>query len=155
MVKRVLILAALFAFGNPALATTIAYDGKTVAFDSQRTCGHYKTWTNAKVTRIRGALVGCAGDVAEIMKFKAWYANPLLPFPGTKEIEVLVVEPNGKVYTYGDNPTKIEISAPCAIGSGGSIALGAIVAGKTAKEAVEIAATQDIYTGGTIWVETP
>ena len=44
-------------------------------------------------------------------------------------------------YPCRDNP-------PCAWGTGADYATGAMLAGKTAMEAVAIAAQRDIYTGG-------
>ena len=45
-------------------------------------------------------------------------------------------------------PYAWKMAGPCAFGSGADFATGAMLAGKTAMEAVAIAAQCDIYTGG-------
>ena len=57
----------------------------------------------------------------------------------------------GKAYLRtGADPQPIEVNSPAAIGSGGGIALGAMLAGKPAEEAVRIAAKADAATGNEI-----
>lgn len=45
---------------------------------------------------------------------------------------------------------EVWVERPFAIGSGRDFALAAMDMGATAKEAVEMAAKRDVYTGGTI-----
>lgn len=51
-----------------------------------------------------------------------------------------------------DDMCPIVIREPYAIGSGSDFAMGAMLAGKSAKDAVKIAAKLDCYTGGPIKV---
>lgn len=58
---------------------------------------------------------------------------------------------DGSIYLYDKNCVGIKWTGNYfALGSGGNFALGAVLAGKTAKEAVEIAKKLDINSGGKI-----
>jgi ATP-dependent protease HslVU (ClpYQ) peptidase subunit len=50
----------------------------------------------------------------------------------------------------GDLTAALVVKPPFAIGTGRTAALGAMKAGATARQAVEIAAQIDVYTGGKI-----
>lgn len=64
---------------------------------------------------------------------------------------IALIAVNGRVYEIGGDFSKIRVSGGnYAIGSGSSYALGALSSGKTAKEAVGIAAQHDMATGYTI-----
>ena len=61
----------------------------------------------------------------------------------------IVVDTDGDVQALSYAcPYAWKMAGPCAFGSGADFATGAMLAGKTAMEAVAIAAQCDIYTGG-------
>jgi hypothetical protein len=64
--------------------------------------------------------------------------------------EALLLDTSGDCWSINHKGQRYRQSSPCVSGSGGSIALGAMLAGKTAEEAVEIAAQADQSTGGQI-----
>lgn len=157
VLARLLTALGICLFSVPAAtATTIAFDGTMIAFDSQTTEGNLKYFApRLKVKRVGKHLVGTAGDVEAGMKFKDWFADQSKKFPDISELQILIIDPQGKPFTYGASGARIELPTPTSIGSGGDIALGAMHAGKTAKEAVEIASRCDLYTGGEVHVEKP
>lgn len=64
---------------------------------------------------------------------------------------MLMISPQRELFVFThEAPFPDPEAAPFALGTGGDIALGAMAAGKTAMEAVQIAARWDIKTGGPI-----
>lgn len=145
--------------------TTIAYKDGMMACDSCWTLNSTQVTSLSKITRLAsGGLLGQAGDndgremEAFLGKVRAPRGLPLrkellelrLSFSG------LLVLPTGHVYRVDcrENPTDYDdevgfttISKKfAACGSGWELALGAMAAGKTAREAVLIAAEFDINT---------
>ncbi len=73
--------------------------------------------------------------------------NPMSPFGGG----TILVAINGRVYEIGGDFSNLRLaSGQYAIGSGSSYALGALANGASAKRAVEVAASYDVFTGHTI-----
>lgn len=149
-------LVLMFCLMSPLMAnsTTIAYDGHLMAADSQRTRGDLKFNSGPKITFVpeRQAYVGCAGDVASFPEFLKEFALGD-DFVTPAGIEVLVVFSNGqpKIYVEGSHHP-VDMTAPIAIGSGTVAAMAAMLSGKDATQAIGVAATLDIYTGGKIQV---
>lgn len=137
--------------------TTIATDGKSMAGDGVRL--HFDTiiTTNArKVCRMQdGRIVGTAGDVAFGLAMVEWLgsdeAKPDLP--SGSEGTILILHPGGSASVIDKHGKEIPVMLPCAIGSGADIALGAMLAGASPAEALEIAISRDTGSGGTITVE--
>jgi hypothetical protein len=120
---------------------TVIVATKTAMYcDSRCTSGetHFAT---EKVFRIRGSLVGTAGDSNAIERFLFWFKGSR-----TKAIEkgdgtftVLVLNKKG-LFLFEDCSMPDPIKDPWyAIGSGGSVAIGALAMGAAAGRAVEIA----------------
>ncbi len=128
--------------------TTIAYDGKTLAGDSQYS-GDYKYYGRGKMFKLGPVLVGCAGNSEDVAAFHDWYLVAGDKKPEINALSVLIVE-DGAAYKMEEKLVRFELKIPCAIGSGAQFAMGAMLAGKTAKEAVEIAAQLDTGTGGEV-----
>lgn len=63
---------------------------------------------------------------------------------------VLIVILGGKIYSVGEDFSVTQVEDYCAVGSGSKYARTAMYLGKNPKQAVEIAADLDIYTGGKI-----
>lgn len=159
---RILGVLVALLVGSPVFCTTIAWDGHSLCADSQASCGHHKTWVQ-KICRndARHASMGFAGNALRgklIMTYFMSTTTPLsqmdLPAPKDDEdaVDVLVVYDSGEALYFGGSLTAISsVSAPFTLGIGGDLALGAMVAGKTAAEAVQIAEDHDLFTGGKIW----
>lgn len=148
--------------------TTIAWDGKTLAADSQATLsdlvcslheqkiytpGDGVTWTVADTPVVA---IGCAGDCGAEFELQDKLAEGLAyatEFPPASNFCVIAVIGRGRVYVIGKNKedARASISLQCepyAIGSGGVVALTAMKCGKSAVEAVDVAIDLDIYSGG-------
>ena len=100
-----------------------------------------------------GRIVGMCGTAYGIPAFVKWLAEggdkPKL-FEG---FEALVLHPDGACETYNEECQSCPQQTPAITGSGGPIALGAMLAGASPERAVEIAAMRDQGTGGIITVE--
>lgn len=133
--------------------TTIAADAKRglIACDSMTSTSD-SWWPSTKVYRAGDALIGGAGEAAAVRQFVAWYADGQRnPRPKISDsFCALVLSPDGLAY-WASNlvPEPIERGFH-AIGSGGSAALGAMLAGANVKRAVEIATEIDPSSGGEV-----
>jgi len=134
--------------------TTIACDGKSMAGDGLAARETLITVLDAiKVTRLDdGRIVGTAGEKPDTRKFRAWLQEGGTK-PKLKDLAALVLHPDGRLVYHTDSDIEgTPTGLPNAIGSGCEIAIGAMLAGLSPEKAVEIAATRDVYTGGTITV---
>lgn len=147
--------------------TTICWDGTTLAADRQITWGNSKT-TGTKLYRLSycppelepslfdGSLVGIAGDADNHGTMVHWLevlrADPN-KYPSCqntegKDCSVMLITPRRQIYTFGHSPYPFLTEDKClAMGSGMDFALAAMYCGKTAAEAVEVAAWFDRCTG--------
>ena len=145
--------------------TTIAYRDGILAADSRVTYGEHQTariHTCKKLFRKRvtqgkksfDVIIATAGESSPGLVFVDWYGSgkpvPDLFLHLGGDFLCLVLTPSGlfeyDVYCRGE-----EVSDDFyAIGSGAGPALGAMHCGKSAVEAVRIAARIDPYTGGRI-----
>ena len=151
--------------------TTIAYTKGLMACDSCWTLGDHQVTSLIKITRLAsGALLGQAGDndSREMEDFlKKVKAPKNLPYrKDLLDLKIdfagLLVLPAGQIYRvncrekpddYNDEVGFTPISRKyAACGSGTMFAIGAMAAGKTALEAVEIAAEHDINTRAPVHV---
>jgi hypothetical protein len=94
-----------------------------------------------------------AGDVSECAKLHKWAESGFDPANKPQEnqnnLSAMIVFPLEGIH-YTDNSYVVyKIDAPFhAVGSGSELAIGAMSAGASAKEALKIASQYDIYTGG-------
>lgn len=138
--------------------TTIATDGKTIAADGLSTSGDMVTDTNVrKLTRLPdGSIVAGCGELAAMKQaIDCLHAPNAHPDDLTGEFTLIRVAGDGTITRYEGSLFGITTTAPAAIGSGREFALGAMLAGKPPKEAVEIACRCDVYSGGEILVMEP
>ena len=140
--------------------TTIAYKDGILAADSQTTMDHIQSSsTFSKIKKFDdgyAAFTGSCKDISilfDLIKGKEVEGN-------TKDIDVrAIVMPNqGKPYeAYVNSLGKLykhPINKFSAIGSGWTIAMGAMQSGASAKEAVKADIKLDIYSGGAVkWRE--
>lgn len=134
--------------------TTIATDGKSMAGDTLTSAGGCVTRFAPKVFRTAdGRIFGCCGDSTESIKFGTWMIQGGDQPSLGDNFEALVLNSDGTVDWWDNKFTPVRSMAPAAVGSGYQFATGAMLAGKSPKEAVEIAAIRDLYTGGEITVE--
>lgn len=131
--------------------TTVAYDGVLVAADTQMTSGGTK-YPGSKHWKVHlpdlgDALVFGCGDLVRLHRAIEELRSGETPQEG--EYGLLVLSPGVPPRHYqGDGQEALELPcAPFAMGSGSHAALGAMLAGKTATEAVLIACQVDLYSG--------
>lgn len=137
--------------------TTIATDGETIAADSLISCMGTLLAFNKKLHRCSdGRIFGCTGLATHIIQFSNWMlagcpddGKPIL----REEFAALVLNPDGSVDYMDQELTPVPYAVPAAVGSGGAIALGAMLAGATPAKAILIAAERDRTTGGTVYSE--
>ena len=131
--------------------TTIATDGKSMAGDSLTTAGSLAVRHAPKVHRLSdGRIVGACGITAECVKIIRWLEGGGDKPELSDDVAALVLNLDGTVCHIDHKLELLDYLVPCSVGSGGDIALGAMLAGRTPKEAVEISALRDTCTGGEI-----
>jgi hypothetical protein len=139
--------------------TCIATDGKTMAADSRSCVGDLITTDSADklVKGTDGAVLGCAGDRASCILVREWFEKgadlatiPKLPAAAEDggPFDALILRPDGSVEGLDRLFTFMPRSAPAAIGTGGQIALGAMLAGKSPVQAVRLASEHVTSVGG-------
>lgn len=138
--------------------TTVAWDGRMMAADKQLTLGG-TPMPITKIFRIGNEVIGCCGSVQEAMLFIEWYRGNQDPKekPKLEEGFSAMVIKDGRCLRFEHLLMPYEIDMPCwACGSGADYALGAMCAGKDAREAVEIACRLDVNSGmGIDVIEVP
>jgi hypothetical protein len=146
--------------------TTIAFDGKTIAADSRETHGSDDggslKMVCAKLFRKRvgegrkahDVIIATAGESSPGMLFVDWYGSgreiPKMLQLAIADFVCLVLTPTGLYEADGYCHLVKRDDTQYAIGSGAKEALAAMYCGKSAAEAVRIAARIDPYTGGRI-----
>ena len=124
--------------------TTIAWDGETLAADGQVTSSFIGQNDSKKIFTKGGKVFAFCGTYSEGYGFLK-RGQPI-------ECDTIVLEFGDKsgIAIYHEKNGSHPIKAPYAIGSGCDFAMGAMLAGCNAVDAVKIAAKLDPYTGGRI-----
>ena len=138
--------------------TTLAFDGKTLASDSQVSCGGMITSTSEQkiyILKDGRCFAGC-GTVKFVTIVLKWL-NDGQPDPAPTwdekdgDFEGLIVNADGtnpcEIYSGG---VFSPVEVPWVGGSGCRFALAAMRLGYTARQAVECAKGLDAYTGGPV-----
>lgn len=129
--------------------TTVAWDGKQLAVDSQATAGdsidHYR---NKMIFLKNGSAAACAGLTSDSVKFKR-VMNQGGDVKLSENFEAIVAK-NGKAEYFDDSLIPRKLKPPYAIGSGWKWATAAMDHGRTAVEAVKYASKKDTQTGGRV-----
>jgi ATP-dependent protease HslVU (ClpYQ) peptidase subunit len=134
--------------------TTIAYDGKTIAADTQLTFGNIKSLCR-KIYRFpeKEWIMACAGETnveGQVLDFLRGKADR----PNDKELkkfEAIVVNKEKEVFFFSEGLIlQPVVSRTSAYGSGWQIAQAALHLGLPARSAVELASELDIYTNNII-----
>lgn len=132
--------------------TTIAFDGITLAADSQQNGSYIDQLHTQKICQQGSLFIGYCGEVQQAMLVSRWLKDQTKPKPSAadlKDYESIVIK-GGKAYQLNDLCEFVPIGKPCAIGSGSDFAMGAMLAGKSATEAVRIAIKLDPHSGGKV-----
>lgn len=134
--------------------TTIAFDGVTMAADGRSTSGYViATDEFVKVHRTNGKLWALCGEPRFIDSI-ARFLTDGTPIAQSKDDECLyeyIVWDGCKLMSYmNDRSVGDEWHYPMGFGSGGNAATAAMRAGLNAIDAVKVAITMDVYSGGKI-----
>lgn len=144
--------------------TTIAYRDGVLAADSLThattesagevlyPCEKLFRRTVGRGKQRREVLIGTAGEASPSSLFVEWYGSgkPRPKCFKKADFQILLVEPTGVFETDESCVLQRVVGPYHAIGSGRKAAFAAMACGKTALEAVAIAAMFDPYTGGEI-----
>ena len=131
--------------------TTVAWDGKTLACDSQGDRGGLRHGVPTKIWRLNdGRLFGGCGDWADVLDVLAWLDGDSPRPEGVQDFSGLLISPLGcKILTarlsMHDAPWSF-----FAIGSGRDFAIAAMHLGCCARDALAVACAYDTYSGGNI-----
>lgn len=133
--------------------TTIAWDGKILAADSQTTSGDSIAMYANKLIRVKnGWLTGC-GTLRDIYKLKDYIEGKLKEVPTDLDMTCFHLTKRSFIRYEADGypmPMVNFKNLKTATGTGWEWAMAAMDMGKNAIEAVEYAREKDIYTGGKI-----
>lgn len=140
--------------------TTVAVNRQAMACDLQMTHGlHTKFKCATKIVTLKPtvakhlfdtdkAFIGFAGNADIWSEFVTWITQPEGHPPKMKNIEFLMLTKEGDFYHGSNMHNWMRIHEPhYAIGTGSHLAIAAMDAGKSPKEAVLIAAKHDPSTG--------
>lgn len=142
--------------------TCIATDGKTMAADGRSAEGDTIVNDEAvkMVRRSDGAIIGCAGETPICELVRQWFRSGGDPknIPDVKAADpedpsgfsALILWPSGEVQYLDWNFTPTPRALPAAIGSGADIAIGAMKAGKSPRQAIALVAQSSTTVGGKI-----
>lgn len=132
--------------------TTIACDGKIMVADGQVTNGSTVSAARfEKLVRCKdGSIVGVAGCAASMSNMVQYLDQEVDKLDVHEDCCALLLRPNGKLFYVDEKGRQFEYPVPAAIGSGADIALGAMLAGVDAFDAVVVACERDVFSGGEI-----
>ncbi|WBA79556.1 hypothetical protein [Endozoicomonas sp. GU-1] len=137
--------------------TTIAWDGKTLASDSRMTCPYIFDGYTGKIRKItvgdEAVLIGVAGGAANAGLLFEWVESGMSAdaFPQVSNIEAILVTGKGAFFVEDKSYLiPLESGSKHAVGSGCEYAMSAMMAGKNASKAVEIAIQLDTNSGGQV-----
>lgn len=128
--------------------TTIAYDGRSLAGDTQTSL------FNDRYVKVRtlsdGRLYGACGELQDMIAVRQW-----LEFSGDKpKVEdgfACIVIAAGECLHYENKLVAMPVAHPhFAVGSGRDFAMAAMQLGKSAAEAITVAHALDIHTGAEV-----
>lgn len=130
--------------------TTVAWKDGMLAADSRATGAGGMVNVQKVFSLPDGRAVGFSGDLSASLQFvEVLKAGAPEKFKARGDFIAAVMDIDGSVLIYESGKVPIQIHDKFyAIGSGGMAALGAMACGKSAKEAVKIAARFDENTGG-------
>jgi len=141
--------------------TTIVADSEGMASDTGSVQGKSIFSLNTKkIFRIRRHLIGITGSCAQsysiVHDLKTATDDPIKYFFDYSAekydgASILILDPDGKIWCYDGHGVPYRVNEPAiAIGSGGTIANAALMAGATIKEAVKISIALDSLSNGKV-----
>lgn len=137
--------------------TTIACDGKSMAADGFAVVGdRIADRQQKKLFRVSFSIFGVCGASECREAFREWLESGQTekkPALSNEDFGALELKSDGSIWAWNAMLHPVKMSAPASQGSGHEMAAAAMLCGKDAKGAVEIACMLDINSGGEITVE--
>ena len=135
--------------------TVIAWDGKTLAADTQVRRGDVRTTGHAKIKDYEEYAYAITGDATHFDTLVAWHraGGVVADYPADcKDATTLIVvdKRSGECASYIEGPYAWRADGVSAWGCGMSMAHGAMYAGASAAEAVQICIDHCDGVGGTV-----
>lgn len=136
--------------------STVAYDGRYLASDTMGAVGDYRQPNHIdKLVTRNGRAFAVVGSIAYFGPMVEWitmHSAEARLYPGKADWgSVITVGPHSEPEIYSDDIPYPQRSAPLeALGAGREFALGAMLAGLTAPEAVAIAIQANYRSGGVV-----
>lgn len=137
--------------------TTIAYRAGELAADTLAVVSNLRDGYSVKVAKRGPYLAAEAGCAPHGLAFLDWFRGGMRGDPppmgeeGSSSTGVIFCPDETALLWQRQGWSRHRVDA-WTMGSGGDIALGAMEAGASPEEAVRIAMTRDIYTGGDVTV---
>ncbi len=136
--------------------TVIVYKDGVMAADTG--CFQESTIISTRETKIKrapdGTLFACAGGVDDIERFAVWAMegfNPSDRPSKTENFGALTVTPTGEIVQYGPSFYAYRPSGDWAVeGCESAFLTAALLCGKTAAEAVQLAINHTVWAAGTV-----
>lgn len=138
--------------------TTIVYRDGIVAADSQLSTGGdwSSPWPAKKLERHGDDILGLCGDWAAVRVLKAWVLGGFEGDQPTVGNCTLVQITPDQLICYSQGAMILEPGEFLSWGSGAPVAMAAMLAGASAKEAVRIACQLDPWSSGPVtWMRRP
>lgn len=134
--------------------STVAYRDGILAADSQATAGNIACRAE-KIFALPNCIVGGAGHLTAVIRFVEWMragqSAKKKPDLDGDSLAAIVVWPDGRVEEWDGTLVPMPVFEQfTAVGSGRALAIGAMSMGASAVQAVEVAATWDVHTGGEV-----
>lgn len=135
--------------------TVVAWDGKTLAADTQVRRGDVRTVGHAKIKDYEDCVYAITGDATHFDTLIGWHRNGCIvaDYPADcKDATTLIVvdKRSGECVSYIEGPYAWRAGDVSAWGCGMSMASGAMYAGASAVEAVQICIDHCDGVGGTV-----
>jgi hypothetical protein len=114
-------------------------------------------FSTTKIFRVKGSLIGIAGNTEQALRFVEWRRSPDTKptFVETANFEALELSHDGRLTWWGTEMVGITLDDPFyAIGSGAPYALGAMAMRASPRHAIEVAACFDSGTGNDVQTMT-
>lgn len=131
--------------------TTIAFDGKYLVADMQMSFEDERRRARKLFVTPKG-IAAIYGDGYNSMTLVDWLMSPGKDYPvtGSEEGVAVLITPDKRIFMYSSARSEVPIEIEdtlYSVGSGGSAAMGAMLAGADAIRAVQIACMIDNYSG--------
>ena len=129
--------------------TTVVCTREEMASDSQLS-GDYRA-SAKKLWKIKGGVVGIAGQYAACVQFVKWLKGEQDDPPDMEEVDAMVVTATGRILHYNSSTEPFEVEDDfSAIGSGAQAAMAAMHMGASVERAIEVACAVDVGSGGKV-----